>query len=119
MTLKGDLDSISLADVFQTLSMTQQEGTLYVQDGESRKAIYFGQAGVSLMRLRRFEEAVTAFQAVAKRRKEPGRLDEALFYLGCLLEERGDEAAARELTWQKGHRPTVRQVEGPRRRCTH
>ena len=38
MTLKGDLDSISLADVFQTLSMTQQEGTLFVQNGEGRKA---------------------------------------------------------------------------------
>ncbi len=49
MTLKGDLDSISLADVFQTLSMTQQEGTLVVQNPEQRKRIYFTQKGVSLV----------------------------------------------------------------------
>jgi outer membrane protein assembly factor BamB/tetratricopeptide (TPR) repeat protein len=49
MTLKGDLDSISLADVFQTLSMTQQEGTLVVQNPEQKKCIYFSRQGVSLV----------------------------------------------------------------------
>ncbi|MHC4779500.1 MAG: DUF4388 domain-containing protein, partial [Planctomycetota bacterium] len=77
MTLKGDLDSISLADVFQTLSMTQQEGTLLVQDGESRKAIYFGQAGVSL---------------VTSGAKKGGKLGDMLVGLGKITPEQLEEA---------------------------
>ncbi|MHC4600002.1 MAG: DUF4388 domain-containing protein [Planctomycetota bacterium] len=77
MTLKGDLDSISLADVFQTLSMTQQEGTLFVQDGESRKAIYFGPSGVSL---------------ITSGAKKGGKLGDMLVGLGKITPEQLEEA---------------------------
>ena len=48
MAFKGDLSTIGLADLFQTLTMSHKEGTLIVQDGESRKSIYFGRDGISL-----------------------------------------------------------------------
>jgi outer membrane protein assembly factor BamB/tetratricopeptide (TPR) repeat protein len=48
MSFKGDLSTIGLAEVFQMISMSQKEGTLLVQDNESRKAIYFGPTGVKL-----------------------------------------------------------------------
>ncbi|HLF92029.1 MAG TPA: DUF4388 domain-containing protein, partial [Planctomycetota bacterium] len=49
MSFKGDLSTIGLAEVFQMISMSQKEGTLIVQDSESRKAIYFGSTGVKLV----------------------------------------------------------------------
>ena len=49
MSFKGDLSTIGLAEVFQMISMSQKEGTLIVQDSESRKAIYFGATGVKLV----------------------------------------------------------------------
>ncbi len=49
MGLKGDLDSISLADIFQTLSMTGQEGTLVVRGSDQVKYIHFTKDGVSLL----------------------------------------------------------------------
>ena len=49
MGLKGDLDSISLADIFQTLSMTGQEGTLHVRNALATKYIYFAPDGVTLL----------------------------------------------------------------------
>ena len=49
MGLKGDLSSFSLAEVFQLISTSQKEGTLIVDDGESRKVIYFNPAGVKLL----------------------------------------------------------------------
>src|SRR5438477_11362382 len=49
MSFKGDLSTIGLAEVFQMISMSQKEGTLLVQDAESRKAIYFGPTGIKLV----------------------------------------------------------------------
>lgn len=49
MALKGDLSTIGLAEVFQMISMSQKEGTLVVQDAESRKSIYFSSSGVQLL----------------------------------------------------------------------
>lgn len=48
---RGDLSTLGLADIFQTLSNSQKEGTLVVGDGESRKCIYFGKEGLSLLSL--------------------------------------------------------------------
>jgi hypothetical protein len=48
-SLKGNLNSVDLANIFQMLSMNQREGTLYIFDGSSRKAIYFGNDGVSML----------------------------------------------------------------------
>lgn len=49
MAFKGDLNTIGLAELFQTISMSQKQGTLIVQDKESHKAIYFGKDGISLL----------------------------------------------------------------------
>ncbi|MBI5365452.1 MAG: PQQ-binding-like beta-propeller repeat protein [Planctomycetes bacterium] len=49
MGFRGDLSTINLADLFQTLSANQKVGTLIVADGESRKCIYFGAEGVRLL----------------------------------------------------------------------
>ena len=49
MGLKGDLSTIGLAEVFQMISLSQKEGTLVVEDRESRKCIYFGSQGVQLL----------------------------------------------------------------------
>lgn len=49
MAFKGDLSTISLSDLFQTLTASQKEGTLTVNDGETRKVIFFGKQGVRLL----------------------------------------------------------------------
>src|SRR5438552_4685141 len=49
MSFKGDLSTIGLGEVFQMISMSQKEGTLIVQDTESRKCVFFGVSGVHLL----------------------------------------------------------------------
>ena len=49
MSFKGDLSTIGLAEVFQMISMSQKEGTLIVQDSDSRKCIFFGSGGIQLL----------------------------------------------------------------------
>src|SRR6185295_6309120 len=49
MSFKGDLSTIGLGEVFQMISMSQKEGTLIVQDTESRKCVFFGVSGVQLL----------------------------------------------------------------------
>ncbi|MEN8151321.1 MAG: DUF4388 domain-containing protein, partial [Planctomycetota bacterium] len=48
MALGGDLRNINLADIFQTLSMNRQVGTLVVRNGVKEKKVYFSGTGVSL-----------------------------------------------------------------------
>ena len=49
MALKGDLKDINLADIFQTLAMNQQEGTLTVVSTNRRMDLYFSKEGVHLL----------------------------------------------------------------------
>jgi outer membrane protein assembly factor BamB/tetratricopeptide (TPR) repeat protein len=49
MSFKGDLSTIGLGEVFQMISMSQKEGTLIVQDSDSRKCVFFGVSGVNLL----------------------------------------------------------------------
>ena len=49
MSLKGNLGSVDLANIFQMLSINQKEGTLVISDGLSRKSIYFSREGVSML----------------------------------------------------------------------
>jgi len=49
MALKGNLNTVDLANIFQMLSLNQCEGTLYIFEGASRKAIYFAKDGVSML----------------------------------------------------------------------
>jgi outer membrane protein assembly factor BamB/tetratricopeptide (TPR) repeat protein len=48
-SLKGNLSSVDLANIFQMLTLNSREGTLYIFEGASRKAIYFGHDGVSML----------------------------------------------------------------------
>ena len=48
-SLKGNLNSVDLANIFQMLTLNQREGTLYIFEGASRKAIYFGLGGASML----------------------------------------------------------------------
>ncbi len=49
MGFKGDLTSISLADVFQTLAMSQKEGTLVLTEADRSRTIFFGKGAISLV----------------------------------------------------------------------
>lgn len=49
MSIKGNLESFSLGEIFQSLSMNQHTGTLVVRDGESEKKIYFARGEISLL----------------------------------------------------------------------
>ncbi len=49
MALKGNLNSVDLANVFQMLSINRKEGTLNIFNGDARKSIYFSQDGVSML----------------------------------------------------------------------
>ena len=49
MSLRGNLNSVDLANIFQMLSINQKEGTLNIFDRGSRKSIYFSRDGVSML----------------------------------------------------------------------
>ncbi len=49
MGLKGDLTTFSLGDIFQTLTLSQKEGTLFVTNGDRRKTIHFSRGGLRLL----------------------------------------------------------------------
>jgi outer membrane protein assembly factor BamB/Tfp pilus assembly protein PilF len=49
MSIKGNLESFSLGEIFQSLSMNQHTGTLRVSDGSSEKRIYFSRGEVHLL----------------------------------------------------------------------
>src|ERR1044071_9676191 len=95
-SLKGNLNSVDLANIFQMLSLNQREGTLYIFEGASRKAICFGAGGVSMLSkgkqksdalgriLLRYDKVKPEQLAAAlSKREESGRL------LGQVLVEEG------------------------------
>jgi outer membrane protein assembly factor BamB/tetratricopeptide (TPR) repeat protein len=95
-SLKGSLNSVDLANIFQMLSLNQREGTLYIFEGASRKAICFGAGGVSMLSkgrtksdalgriLLRYDKVKPeALAAALDKRQESGRL------LGQVLVEEG------------------------------
>ena len=49
MSLKGDLTTISLSEVFRLIDATGKEGTLIVSDADSKKAIHFAKTGIKLI----------------------------------------------------------------------
>ena len=79
MSIKGELKDINLADIFQMVAMQQQEGTLIVSDGETKKWLYFSTGSVSLL-------------SSGKRRPTP--LGQLLLRAGKITEKQLDEALA-------------------------
>ena len=82
MSLKGNLASVNLTEIFQMLSLSGREGTLFIYEGARKRAICFTQAGVSirsrernesnllgkiLVRLGRVDEEALARAVEAKR----------------------------------------------------
>jgi len=132
MGFKGDLSTINLADIFQTLSATQKQGTLNVQDGESLKAIYFSREGVRLLssgrrRLLRLGEIlvhagrITSAQletALSLQKETGARLGEVLVNLGLITPEEIDRFVRGQIeeeiydlfTWKQAH---FEFLEGP------
>ena len=92
MSLKGNLQSVDLANVLQMLSINQKEGTLILFDGDTRKSIYFSKDGVSMLsRGRRGQDTLGRIllrygkvtpeildMALLKQRSENKRLGDAL-----------------------------------------
>ncbi len=97
MSLKGNLQSVDLANVLQMLSINQKEGSLVLFDGDTRKSIYFSREGVSMLsRGRKGQDSlgrillrygvITAEQlqeALGKQQAEGRRLGEVLQEMGA------------------------------------
>jgi outer membrane protein assembly factor BamB/tetratricopeptide (TPR) repeat protein len=49
MAFEGDLTNLGLADIFQTLAMNRQTGTLVVKNGDTERRFHFSDHGVSLL----------------------------------------------------------------------
>lgn len=78
MGFKGDLSTFQLADVFQTLAMSQKEGTLVVADETTRKEIYFGRGTVHLLTQGARRSMRVGEQLVRAGAISPAQLDAAL-----------------------------------------
>jgi hypothetical protein len=50
MGLKGELNTICLADIFQNLTLNNKEGTLTIEDGQTRKTIFLKHKGFLFIR---------------------------------------------------------------------
>ncbi len=48
MSLKGNLSSVNLTEIFQMLSLSGREGTLFIYEGARKRAICFTKEGVSI-----------------------------------------------------------------------
>jgi outer membrane protein assembly factor BamB/tetratricopeptide (TPR) repeat protein len=78
MALKGNLNTVDLANIFQMLSLNQCEGTLYIFEGASRKAIYFAKDGVSMLSKGRPRSDALGRILVRQDHVTPEQLDAAL-----------------------------------------
>lgn len=77
-SLKGNLSAVDLANIFQMLSMNQREGTLWIFDGQSRKAIYFGADGVSMLTRGKHKPDALGRILIRCDKVTPEQLEEAL-----------------------------------------
>ena len=77
MSLKGSLESFSLGEIFQSLSINQHTGTLVVEDGEVRKLIYFTNGHIIHLSTGKRDEFRLGDMLVWSRSISPEQLDEA------------------------------------------
>jgi outer membrane protein assembly factor BamB/tetratricopeptide (TPR) repeat protein len=111
MSLKGNLQSVDLANVLQMLSMNQKEGTLVLFDGDTRKSIYFSKDGVSMLsRGRRVQDSLGRIllrfgrvspdvlkTALEKQKAEDKRLGQVLEEMGALTTADIDDAVRTQI----------------------
>ncbi len=96
MSLKGNLASVNLTEIFQMLSLSAREGTLFIYEGARKRAICFTKEGVSirsrernegnligkiLVRLGRIEETDLQ-RAIEERRSTESLLGDVLVEMG-------------------------------------
>ncbi|HEX5136089.1 MAG TPA: PQQ-binding-like beta-propeller repeat protein [Planctomycetota bacterium] len=106
MSLKGSLSSVNLTEIFQMLSLSGREGTLFIYDGPRKRAICFTREGVSirsrernesnligkiLVRLGRIDESHLQ-SAVESRRSGDRLLGDTLVDMGACASADVDEA---------------------------
>jgi len=106
MSLKGNLSSVNLTEIFQMLSLSGREGTLFIYEGARKQAICFTKEGVSirsrernesnllgkvLIRLGRLSEQDLR-RAIQERRASNRLLGDVLVDLGACTREDVDEA---------------------------
>jgi len=96
MSLRGNLNSVDLANIFQMLSINQKEGTLNIFDGDSKKSIYFSRQGVSMLSRGKAKKDTLGQILLRYDRLSEEQLDRALethrktgSLLGAVLEESG------------------------------
>ena len=77
MSLKGNLSSVNLTEIFQMLSLSGREGTLFIYEGSRKRAICFTKEGVSIR---------------SRERNENLLIGKILVRLGCLDEEQLQQA---------------------------
>ncbi|MGQ0614603.1 MAG: outer membrane protein assembly factor BamB family protein [Planctomycetaceae bacterium] len=58
MSLKGNLSSVNLTEIFQMLSLSGREGTLFIYEGARKRAICFTKEGVSIRSRERNEASL-------------------------------------------------------------
>ncbi len=81
MSLKGNLSSVNLTEIFQMLSLSGREGTLFIYEGARKRAICFTKDGVSIRSRERNESNL-----IGKILVRLGKIDER--QLTSAIEER-------------------------------
>ncbi|MBL8747783.1 MAG: DUF4388 domain-containing protein, partial [Planctomycetes bacterium] len=124
VTMRGDLEQINLADIFQTLAMSKMEGLLHVRNPIEERQVYCTNGTVRIrvparLSIRRLGQRLVqaglldgeALRAtLVLQRKEPLPLGELLVKQGLLTQDQIDEVAGMQVaedlfalfTWRHG-----------------
>jgi outer membrane protein assembly factor BamB/tetratricopeptide (TPR) repeat protein len=97
MAFEGDLTNLGLADIFQTLGMNRQSGTLVVKYGDTERRFYFSDDGVSLLTSRSARKFRLGNLLVGM-----GKLSEADLKVAVLKQERSKETKLGDILMQTG-----------------
>ncbi len=97
MAFEGDLTNLGLADIFQTLGMNRQSGTLVVKYGETERRFYFTDEGASLLTTRSARKFRLGNLLVGM-----GKLSEGDLKVAVLKQERAKETKLGDILLQTG-----------------
>ncbi len=97
MAFEGDLTNLGLADIFQTLSMNRQSGTLVVRYGETERRFHFTDDGVSLLTSRSARRFRLGNLLVGM-----GKLSDGDLRVAVLKQERAKDAKLGDILVQTG-----------------
>ena len=97
MAFEGDLTNLGLADIFQTLGMNRQSGTLVVKYGDTERRFYFTDDGASLLTSRSARKFRLGNLLVGL-----GKLSDADLKVAVLKQERAKETKLGDILIQTG-----------------